>query len=507
MNRQSKILILLEQSKDYELLSALFERNYEIIKPEKFPDETLNYDLIILDGITHNRYKNVLVDEKARVNPLFLPVLILTGKKDVDIAASFLWKTVDEMIVLPVNKTELHARVEMLLRTRKQSIELDNAHEKLHKQSSEQLNIALKSANIGLWDWNLETDKVYYSPEWKKQIGYKDDEISNELTEWSDRVHPEDIERCQKTIHEFLKTPWPDYNLEFRFRHKNGNYLWIYTQASLINNSQGEPVQMIGSHVDITEWKQLREELRMLNSELEQKVKQRTAQLVVIIKQLEAFTYSVSHDLKSPLRGIDGYSKLLFDLYGNSLNDEARHFISTIRSSTKQMNQLIVDLLQYSRLELADVQREPVEIKSVVDSFLQTQEDEINSHHFLVVINFPETTLMADSTGIQIVLRNLIENAIKFSKSVPNPEINFGLEEKHESWILSVKDNGVGFDMKYSQRIFEIFQRLHRAEEYPGTGIGLAMVSKAVQRMNGKAWAESQPGHGATFYIEIPKSH
>ena len=197
----------MEQSRNCKLLSALLEKNYEIIQPEKFPDTTLNYDLIILDGITHNRYKDILAEEKARANPLFLPVLILSGKKDVDIAAGFLWKTVDELIVLPVNKTELHARVEMLLRTRKQSIELDYSHNRLIKQNREQLNLAIKAANVGLWDWNMETNKVYYSPEWKKQIGFEDNEISDELTEWSSRVHPDDIEQCQTIIKDYLKNP------------------------------------------------------------------------------------------------------------------------------------------------------------------------------------------------------------------------------------------------------------------------------------------------------------
>lgn len=270
MNRKSKILVLLEQSQDYKLLTTLLEKDYEIVNPATFPDATLHYDLIIVDGISHSRYKNSLADEKTRANPLFLPVLILTGKKDVDIAASFLWKTVDELIVLPVNKTELHARVEMLLRTRKQSIELDYSHNRLIKQNQEQLNLAVKSANVGLWDWNLETNKVYYSPEWKNQIGFEDNEISNETSEWSSRVHPDDLERCQATIAKYIKNPWPDYTLEFRFRHKNGTYIWIYTQASLIYNDEGKPVRMLGSHVDITEQKRSEDKLKLYTRAIEQ---------------------------------------------------------------------------------------------------------------------------------------------------------------------------------------------------------------------------------------------
>ncbi|HCY40529.1 MAG TPA: hypothetical protein DHV48_04125 [Prolixibacteraceae bacterium] len=238
---------------------------------------------------------------------------------------------------------------------------------------------------------------------------------------------------------------------------------------------------------------------------LEQKISHRTSQLQAVNKELETFTYSVSHDLKAPLRGIDGYSKLLSDLYAKDLNDEAKHFISTIRRSTQLMSQLIDDLLQYSRLERSQLRNEPVVIKSIVNAILKVNEDEIISGGFSVTMEIPDKAIIADSNGIQMALRNLIENAIKFTKTAPEPVIEIKQVESDNFWLISVKDNGIGFDMKYSQRIFEIFQRLHRVEDYPGTGIGLAMVGKAMQRMNGRAWAESTPGQGATFYLEIPK--
>jgi PAS domain S-box-containing protein len=238
---------------------------------------------------------------------------------------------------------------------------------------------------------------------------------------------------------------------------------------------------------------------------LEHKIQERTSQLQAVNKELETFTYSVSHDLKAPLRGIDGYSKLLADLHSRDLNEEAKYFISTIRSSTQLMSRLIEDLLQYSRLERSQLRSEPVMIKALVEAILKINESEINTHHFTVKIEIADSPVMADSNGIQMALRNLIENAIKFTKSVPEPTIEIKQTETDLSWTLSVKDNGIGFDMKYSHRIFEIFQRLHRVEDYQGTGIGLAIVSKAMHRMNGKAWAESTPGQGSTFFIEIPK--
>lgn len=270
LNNRSKILILIKQPENLTLVSSFLEKYYDIVIPEKYPDDRFNYDLIIVDGISHNQFREILINEKLKVAPFFLPILLLTSKKDVDIAANFLWKTIDDLIIIPVNKTELHARVEMLLRTRKLSIELDKAHTRIHQLSQEQLNVALRSANIGIWDWDLLTNKVYYSPEWKRQIGYEVNEISDDFSEWLSRVHPDDVERCLSTINEYIKNPWPDYNLEFRFRHRNGSYLWIYTQASLIYNEEGKPVRMIGSHVDITKIKKYEERLLLYSAAITQ---------------------------------------------------------------------------------------------------------------------------------------------------------------------------------------------------------------------------------------------
>lgn len=243
-----------------------------------------------------------------------------------------------------------------------------------------------------------------------------------------------------------------------------------------------------------------------LYSELEDRVKRRTQQLHTVNKELETFTYSVSHDLKAPLRGIDGYSKLLLDEYGDSLNEEAAHFIKTIRSSTLQMNLLIEDLLSYSRLERSHFKQEKIALKSFTETLVSNFGEEIKKDRFEVDINIPDVEIFTDSTGLTIILRNFIENAIKFTREKPNPKLEINVSENPENWIIAVKDNGVGFDMKYHDRIFEIFQRLHRAEDFPGTGIGLAMVAKAAQRMGAKTRAESIPGKGSTFFIEIQKN-
>lgn len=248
-----------------------------------------------------------------------------------------------------------------------------------------------------------------------------------------------------------------------------------------------------------------KEALDQLNAELETRIEARTNALNAKTRELESFTYSVAHDLKAPLRGIDGYTRLVLDEYAQTLNGDVQKFLKTIQGATDEMNQLIDDLLAYSRLERRELKAESIELAPIVNSLVTEKRREAAQRSIDFVVDVNGAVVLADASGLAQALRNYLDNAIKFTRKTEQPRIEVGSMENGESCLLWVRDNGIGFDMKHHERIFDIFQRINGPDEYPGTGIGLAIVRKAMERMGGKAWAESEPGHGATFYLEIPK--
>ncbi len=289
---------------------------------------------------------------------------------------------------------------------------------------------------------------------------------------------------------------------ELKLRHRDGSYVDVLFTNAIIT-LRGVPHQL-STIQDITKRKQVECEIRQLNDTLEQRITERTHKLEKVNRELEAFSYSVSHDLKAPLRGIDGYSRLLEEEYTELLGNEGRLFVNNIRQSAAQMNRLIEDLLSYSRMERRPLQSTSLNLLQIVQGVLAERSDAIEAARAEIHLDVPDIQVVGDREGLAVVLRNLLENALKFSVPSAPPVIEIKAKQETTKAIVQVSDNGIGFDMKFHDRIFEIFNRLQRAEDYPGTGIGLALVRKAMQRMDGKVWAESIPGQGTTFFLEIP---
>jgi PAS domain S-box-containing protein len=262
---------------------------------------------------------------------------------------------------------------------------------------------------------------------------------------------------------------------------------------------------------DVTERVQAREELKRLNRELEHRIADRTAELeasnrelAASNRELEAFCYSVSHDLRSPLRAMDGFSSELLRSYsGQVLDEKGQHYLQRIRAGTQRMGQLIDDLLQLSRISRGELRRERVDLTTTAVAFADElrQRDPDRKVSFEIA---PGLTGQGDPGLLKVALENLLENAWKFTSKKPGATITVGQVNQEGRPAFFVKDDGAGFDMTYADKLFRAFQRLHSEREFPGNGIGLATVQRAIRRQGGQVWAEGRPGEGATFFFTLP---
>lgn len=367
--------------------------------------------------------------------------------------------------------------------------------------SQEFITALLENAPVPIYVSDPQNTYIQSNQSWERMLGKPKEEIIGTSV---DALLPQSAAALRKKINKrVIEERKP---IEFEENIWLGGREYYFETVKFPLKDLQDRVYAVGSiSIDITDRKNAQLALEKLNNELEQLVHQRTGELEAKNKELETFAYSVSHDLKAPLRGMDGYSRLLVEGYADKLDEDGIHFVHSIRNAANHMNQLIDDLLAFSRLERRSLQLSTVNPNMVVDQLLDLYMDQISSRNIRVHKNIPFDTINTDSESFLQAIRNLIDNAIKFTKNCEHPEITIGGEEKDDRYILWVSDNGEGFDQKYADKVFEIFQRLHRSEEYPGTGIGLAIVRKAMERLGGRAYARSTPGEGATFFLELQK--
>jgi PAS domain S-box-containing protein len=292
---------------------------------------------------------------------------------------------------------------------------------------------------------------------------------------------------------------------EFRLLNKEEDVRHVRTSSRPLVE-EGRLVGLTGVMSDITERKLAEEEIHRLNQELEQRVDERTAQLAAANKELEAFAYSVSHDLRAPLRHIDGFLGLLKESTSATLDEQGQHYMDVISGAARRMATLIDDLLSFSRMGRQEINKVSVDLGALVRDVIHEFEPEtvgraINWH----IEDLPEVS--GDRAMLRIVLVNLISNALKFTQPRAPAEIAIGCLPDHESeTVIFVRDNGVGFDMQYAGKLFGVFERLHSVEEFEGTGIGLANVRRVIGRHGGRTWAEGKVDGGASFYFSLPRT-
>jgi PAS domain S-box-containing protein len=282
---------------------------------------------------------------------------------------------------------------------------------------------------------------------------------------------------------------------------ENGLHTYITVKFPL-KDADGRPYAICGISTDITERKRAEDEVRRLNEELEERVRHRTAELEASTRELDAFAYSVSHDLRAPLRSLAGFSEVLLEDYADVLDDVGRSYLRRIEANADRMARMIDDLLDLSRATRVELRRGPVDISELARDVVAELRDAYPGHEVDVSVA-DGLTAQGDAHLIRLVLRNLLGNAWKFTARSTPAVIMMDVTGPEDGRVFAIRDNGAGFDMRYAAKLFDPFQRLHSAADFEGTGVGLAIVSRIVHRHGGRIWAEGEVGNGAAFFFTL----
>jgi PAS domain S-box-containing protein len=390
------------------------------------------------------------------------------------------------------------------------------------QQSQKRLSLAHQAAHIGTFEWDIRTNEIIWTPELEALYGLPSGGFEGKYENWAQRVHPDDLQQAEVNL-QTAAAGGPPYNTEFRVIWPDGTQHWLLAKGEVTHyDDAGRPRRMIGVNIDITDRKKAEQDLALMNLRLQdlnanlealvnartESLRQTNTELQRSNQELQDFAYVASHDLQEPLRKIQAFGNLLEEEYGKQLG-EGKSYLDRMRNSAGRMRVLIEDLLTFSRVTTKAQPFAPVDfnviMRDVIDdlsSRLQTTQGNIE-----VVGDLP--TIEADPRQMYQMLQNLLNNALKFHQPGQPPHVRVHTELREppdapKQYMLFIEDNGIGFDEKYLDRIFTVFQRLHGRGSYEGTGIGLAVVRKIVERHGGTITASSTPGKGSTFIVTLP---
>jgi PAS domain S-box-containing protein len=334
------------------------------------------------------------------------------------------------------------------------------------KTSEERYALATEGSNIGVWEWNLKTDEVYFSPTWKKMLGHTDEEIPNSVDEWRDRLHPEDYDRTVVALNDYLEGRVAVFDQTYRLRHKDGSWRRILTRGIVFVDEKYEARRLAGTNIDITDQKRIEDNLHALTEELERS----------------------NRDLTSE----------------SGLGERQKDYLHRMQQAGRRMQSLIEDVLIFSKIATTEGSgKETVDLNTLVADILEDLEEKIRGCKAVVIVDrLP--VLRANPTQMRQLFQNLLSNALKYCKENEPPHIQITSHFGEGAAEIRVTDNGIGFDSEHVQKIFKPFQRLHAAGRYEGNGIGLAICQRITERHGGRIAAEGVSGKGATFIVTLP---
>lgn len=433
------------------------------------------------------------------------PLIVAGGLDEAEVLAEWRARTVEQSIVVAIAAIGFALLAGLLARQLRRLDETQNRFE-----------LATAAASVGIWDWQPQTNRSWRSPQWYTNMGFRPDDPQLRTREdFLARVHPDDRDKVRLNDDKLLGGG-DTFVVEYRVRAADGSYRWLMSAGRAFANERGEVVRIAGSTLDITEKKCAEEqiralnealetriaEIRRLNAELELRVEERTAQLAFANRELESFAYTVSHDLRAPLRHIHGFSAMTIETCGAQLPEDGRALLQRIAAAALKMDMLIHDLLALARVSRAALLVTEVDLSELV----RTVADHLREAEPARRVDFdiqPGLCVNADAGLMRIALDNLLSNAWKFTRVREVGHVAFGREETERGPAFFVRDDGAGFDMTYVGKLFKPFERLHTEREFEGTGIGLATVHRVITRHGGEIWADSHVNGGTTIHFTL----
>ncbi|MFN2430127.1 MAG: ATP-binding protein, partial [Cryomorphaceae bacterium] len=361
---------------------------------------------------------------------------------------------------------------------------------------------ASMATDDAIWDWNIQEGTLFMGEGFNKLFGYKSDFKEEQANIWSSHLHKDDAQRVIRSLESAVAdgetTKWTE---EYRYQKRNGAYAFVIDRGLVIRDQGGKAMRMVGAMTDITARKEAEEALSRLNEQLENHARE----LATSNAELEQFAYVASHDLQEPLRMVSSFLTQLDKKFGDALDDKARQYIEFAVEGAARMRQIILDLLDFSRVGKDVNEPELVDLNELLTEVVRMHRSRIKEKKAEVSFSgLPE--ISGFRTPLLQLFQNLVGNALKYSSPDRAPSIEITHRDDGDNWVIIVSDNGIGIEQEYFNKIFVIFQRLHARGDFGGgTGMGLAIVKKIVESMGGEISVESTPNIGTSFYLSIPK--